>query len=53
MATEGYEMPRLMWKHPDPKSTDMEKFRKATNAKYGLNLQVCFAIVVSSSFARS
>jgi hypothetical protein len=41
MATEGYEMPRLMWQHPDPTSTDMEAFRKATNAKYGLNLQVC------------
>lgn len=38
-AATTYAMPRELWRHPDPKSTNMEVFRKRTNAKYGLNLQ--------------
>jgi len=39
-AATTYAMPRELWRHPDPKSTNMDVFRKRTNARYGLNLQV-------------
>lgn len=40
-AAAEYEMPRELWRHPDPKSTNMEVFRKQTNARHGVDLQVC------------
>jgi hypothetical protein len=41
MATRDFEMPRPLWRHPDPKSTGLERFRVHANTKHGLNLQVC------------
>ncbi|KAI5854439.1 acetoacetyl-coenzyme A synthetase [Tricharina praecox] len=38
-AAAEYEMPRELWRHPDPKSTNMEVFRKQTNARHGVDLQ--------------
>lgn len=34
------KLPRKLWEHPDPKSTDMYKFMQEVNKKHGLNLQV-------------
>ncbi|KAI5812685.1 acetoacetyl-CoA synthase [Pyronema omphalodes] len=37
--SEEIKTPRLLWKHPDPKSTSFEKFKVHINAKYGLKLE--------------
>ncbi|KAF8243555.1 acetoacetyl-CoA synthase [Wilcoxina mikolae CBS 423.85] len=39
MAARDFDMPRLLWRHPDPKSTGLERFRVHANAKHELNLQ--------------
>jgi acetoacetyl-CoA synthetase len=35
------EMPRKLWEHPDPNSTQMYDFMQEANGTYGLNLKVC------------
>ncbi|OAA68742.1 AMP-dependent synthetase/ligase [Niveomyces insectorum RCEF 264] len=39
MAGSLQKLPRKLWEHPDPTSTEMYQFMQAVNAKYGLNLQ--------------
>lgn len=39
-AMQEQPLPRELWRHPDPKSTDMEAFRKMVNKTRGKNLKV-------------
>jgi hypothetical protein len=34
------EVPKKLWEHPDPKSTEMYRFMQEVNQKYKLNLKV-------------
>lgn len=40
-ASQVQELPRKLWEHSDPKSTEMYKFMQNVNRKHGLNLKVC------------
>lgn len=39
-ALQDQPLPRELWRHPNPKSTDMEAFRKMVNKTRGKNLKV-------------
>lgn len=34
-------VPRKLWEHPDPKSTNMWRFMQEANQRNNLNLKVC------------
>ncbi|KAF2198076.1 acetoacetate-CoA ligase [Delitschia confertaspora ATCC 74209] len=38
-GVKGVEKPKLLWEHPDPKSTPLWKFLQLVNQKYGLHLK--------------
>lgn len=37
---DSLSMPRKLWEHPDPGSTEMYKLMQEINAKYNLQLKV-------------
>lgn len=39
-STDNQVLPRKLWEHPDPKSTQLWKFMQEVNRKSGRNLQV-------------
>lgn len=39
-SSQVQELPRKLWEHPDPKSTEIYKFMQNVNRKHGLNLKV-------------
>jgi len=41
MDSDATKLPRKLWEHPDPKSTEMYKFMQEVNQKYKLDLKVC------------
>jgi hypothetical protein len=40
MDADATKMPKKLWEHPNPESTDMYKFMQEVNQKYNLQLKV-------------
>lgn len=40
VSPQAMELPRKLWEHSNPKSTEMYKFMQKVNRKHGLNLMV-------------
>lgn len=38
---DSVTVPRKLWEHPDPKSTEMYRLMQEINAKHNLQLEVC------------
>ena len=39
-AISNAEVPKILWQHPKPESTQMYRFKRAVEKKHGLNLPV-------------
>lgn len=37
---DTHEIPRKLWEHPDPKSTQMYQYLQSVNSKFNLQLKV-------------
>lgn len=49
---DSLTVPRKLWEHPNPESTDMYRFMQEVNNKHGLQIKVPYLVSVKVSTAK-